>query len=156
MLARVYAMAVSSVCASVLSIWPLAGVYCARTLLGRRICKRVDVYMITLSCTWRIYALSERLLVTSCVPSVLWRCACLRTCVCKYSLISFIVYCQVPVLDWLGSSSKDRTSGSRWHWTLRHRQWEPWVAQWTDHRYSHCVVVVLIQQYDCLDVRPSL
>jgi len=41
----------------------LAGVYCARTLLGRRICKRVDVYVITLSCTWLIYALSERLLV---------------------------------------------------------------------------------------------
>jgi len=41
----------------------LARVYCARTLLGRRVCKRVDVYMITLSRTWRIYALSERLLV---------------------------------------------------------------------------------------------
>ena len=41
----------------------LTGVYCARTLLGRRVCKRADVYMITLSCTWRIYALSERLLV---------------------------------------------------------------------------------------------
>jgi len=35
----------------------LAGVYCARILLGRRVCKRVDVYMITLLCTWRIYAL---------------------------------------------------------------------------------------------------
>jgi len=41
----------------------LAGVYCARPLLGRRVCKRVDVYIITLSCSWRIYALSERLLV---------------------------------------------------------------------------------------------
>ena len=40
-----------------------AGVYCTRTLLGRRVCKRVDVYIITLSCTWRTYALSERLLV---------------------------------------------------------------------------------------------
>jgi len=39
----------------------LAGVYCARTLLGRRVCKHVDVYMITLSSPWRIYALSERL-----------------------------------------------------------------------------------------------
>jgi len=44
------------------SLWS-AGIYCARTLLGRRVCKRVDVYMITLSCTWRIYALSDRLLV---------------------------------------------------------------------------------------------
>jgi len=33
------------------------------TLLGRRVCKRVDVYIITLSCTWRTYAVSERLLV---------------------------------------------------------------------------------------------
>ena len=35
----------------------LAGVYCACTctLLGRRICKHADVYMITLSCSWRIY-----------------------------------------------------------------------------------------------------
>jgi len=41
----------------------LAGVYCARTLLGRGVCKRVDVYMMTLSCTWLIYALSERILV---------------------------------------------------------------------------------------------
>jgi len=42
----------------------LARVYCARTLLGRRVCKRLDVqYVITLSCTWRIYALSERFLV---------------------------------------------------------------------------------------------
>jgi len=48
----------------------LAGVYCARTLLGRRVCKRADVYMITLSCTWRIYALSERLLVLDCVSHV--------------------------------------------------------------------------------------
>jgi len=40
-------------------------VYCASTLLGRCLCKRVDVYIITLSCTWRIYALSERLLVSS-------------------------------------------------------------------------------------------
>jgi len=38
-------------------------VYCASTLLGRCLCKRADVYIITLSCTWRIYALSERLLV---------------------------------------------------------------------------------------------
>jgi len=38
-------------------------VYCASTLLGRCLCKRVDVYTITLSCTWRIYALSEHLLV---------------------------------------------------------------------------------------------
>jgi len=41
----------------------LAGIYCARTLLGRCVYKRVDVYMITLSCTWRIYALCEHLLV---------------------------------------------------------------------------------------------
>jgi len=43
----------------------LAGVYCASTLglLGRCLCKHVDVYIITLSCTWRIYALSECLLV---------------------------------------------------------------------------------------------
>jgi len=36
-----------------------------RTYITReaRICKRVDVYMITLLCTWQIYALSERLLV---------------------------------------------------------------------------------------------
>ena len=34
-----------------------------QTLLGRRVCKYVDVYMITLSCTWRTCALSERLLV---------------------------------------------------------------------------------------------
>jgi len=34
-----------------------------RTLLGRRVCKHVDVYIITSSCTWRIYALSECLLV---------------------------------------------------------------------------------------------
>jgi len=26
----------------------LAGVYCARTLLGRRVCKRVEVYIIAL------------------------------------------------------------------------------------------------------------
>jgi len=32
----------------------LAGIYCARTLLGRRVCKRIDVYVITLSCTWWI------------------------------------------------------------------------------------------------------
>jgi len=48
----------------------LAGVYCARTLLGRRVCKRVDVYIITLSCTWQIYALSERLLVIVCVFAI--------------------------------------------------------------------------------------
>ena len=41
----------------------LAGVYCTHTLLGRHVCKRVDVYIITVSCTWQIYALSERLLV---------------------------------------------------------------------------------------------
>ena len=41
----------------------MAGVYCTRTLLGRRICKRLDLYMITLSCSWQIYALYERLLV---------------------------------------------------------------------------------------------
>jgi len=35
--------------------------YCARTFLWRRVCKRVDVYIITLLCTWWIYALSERL-----------------------------------------------------------------------------------------------
>jgi len=38
-------------------------IYCASTLLGRCLCKRVDVYIITLSCTWRIYTLSEHLLV---------------------------------------------------------------------------------------------
>ena len=37
-------------------------VYCECTLLGRCICKCVDVYIITLSCTWRIYALSEVLI----------------------------------------------------------------------------------------------
>ena len=41
----------------------LVGVYCARSLLGRRVCKHVDVCIITLSCSWQIYALSERLLV---------------------------------------------------------------------------------------------
>jgi len=41
----------------------LAGVYCASTLVGRCLCKRVDVYIITISCTWWIYALSQRLLV---------------------------------------------------------------------------------------------
>ena len=41
----------------------LAAVYCASTLLGRCLCKRVDVCIITLSCTWQIYALSERLIV---------------------------------------------------------------------------------------------
>jgi len=30
---------------------------------ARSLCKRVDVYMITVLCTWRIYALSECLLV---------------------------------------------------------------------------------------------
>jgi len=34
----------------------------------RCLCKRVDVYIITLSCTWRIYALSERLLVVLVAP----------------------------------------------------------------------------------------
>jgi len=50
----------------------LAGV-CARSLLGRRVCKRVDVglYVITLSCTWRIYALSERLLVIITIPHII-------------------------------------------------------------------------------------
>jgi len=38
-------------------------VYCASKLLGRCLCKRIDVYIITLSCTWQIYALSECLLV---------------------------------------------------------------------------------------------
>jgi len=38
-------------------------IYCASILLGRCLSKRVDVYIITLSCTWPIYALSERLLV---------------------------------------------------------------------------------------------
>jgi len=46
----------------------LASVYCACTLLGRRVCKRVDVYIITWSCTWQIYALSERLLVVFLFP----------------------------------------------------------------------------------------
>ena len=41
----------------------LAGVYCTSTLLGRCLCKRVDVYIITILCTWQIYALFERLLV---------------------------------------------------------------------------------------------
>jgi len=45
------------------SIDNLAGIYCACTLLGRHVCKRVDVYIITLSCTCRIYALSQCLLV---------------------------------------------------------------------------------------------
>jgi len=48
----------------------LARVYCARTLLGRCVCKRVDVNIITLSCTWRIYALSELLLVPSCTAVI--------------------------------------------------------------------------------------
>ena len=47
----------------------LAGVYCASRLLGRCLCKRIDVYIITLSCTWRIYALSECLLVCICGTS---------------------------------------------------------------------------------------
>jgi len=38
-------------------------VYCASTLLGRCVCKRVDVYIMTLLCTWQICALFERLLV---------------------------------------------------------------------------------------------
>ena len=38
-------------------------IYYTSTLLRRCLCKRVDMYIITLSCTWRIYALSERLLV---------------------------------------------------------------------------------------------
>jgi len=38
-----------------------------RKYIGRCLCKCVDVYIITLSCTWRIYALSERLLVTSAI-----------------------------------------------------------------------------------------
>ena len=46
-----------------------------RTLLGRRVCKRVDVYIITLSCTWRIYALSERLLV---LPVRCFACVVIR------------------------------------------------------------------------------
>ena len=40
-------------------------IYYASTLLGRFLCKRVDVCIITLSCTWRICALSERLLVST-------------------------------------------------------------------------------------------
>jgi len=32
-------------------------------LLGRHVCKRVDLYIITMLCTWRTYALSECLLV---------------------------------------------------------------------------------------------
>jgi len=55
---------------TLLSLAGVYTVYCSRTLLGRRICKRVDVYMITLSCTWRIYALSERLLFFS--SSIEW------------------------------------------------------------------------------------
>jgi len=51
-------------------------VYCTSTLLGRCLCKHVDVYIITLSCTWRIYALSECLLVFSVMnelhTTVLW------------------------------------------------------------------------------------
>ena len=43
--------------------WQASTVQVHYYLLRRRVCKRVDVYMITLSCTWRIYALSERLLV---------------------------------------------------------------------------------------------
>jgi len=42
---------------------------CASTLLGRCLCKRVDMYIITLSCTWRIYAFSECLLVLYVLPS---------------------------------------------------------------------------------------
>ena len=53
---------------------------CASTLLGRCLCKRVDVYIIILSCTWRIYALSERLLVFNkemvCLPIFLFLSAC--------------------------------------------------------------------------------
>jgi len=36
-----------------------------RKYIGRCLCKRVDVYIITLSYTWQIYALSEHLLVNS-------------------------------------------------------------------------------------------
>ena len=57
-----------------------------RKYIGRCLCKRVDVYIITLLCTWRIYALSERLLVYSHVmlvyvrivfrpPGTYWRVA---------------------------------------------------------------------------------
>jgi len=35
----------------------LAGIYSARTLVGRNIRRRVGVYMITLSYTWQIHAL---------------------------------------------------------------------------------------------------
>jgi len=41
--------------------WQAMRLLCKYT--GRCLCKRVDVYIITLSCTWRIYALSEHLLV---------------------------------------------------------------------------------------------
>ena len=46
----------------------LAGIYCASTSLGRCLCKHVDMYIITISCTWWIYALSERLLVFNSRP----------------------------------------------------------------------------------------
>jgi len=49
-------------------------IYCASTLQGRCLCKRVDVYIITLSCTWWIYALSERLLVL-----IIWHHVCYQS-----------------------------------------------------------------------------
>ena len=42
--------------------WQVTRLLC-KYIARRCLCKRVDVYIITLSCTWRIYALSERLLV---------------------------------------------------------------------------------------------
>jgi len=39
-------------------------VYLRKYITRKCLCKRVDVYIITISCTWRIYALSERLLVS--------------------------------------------------------------------------------------------
>jgi len=53
-------------------------VYCTITLLGRCLCKCVDVYIITLSCTWRIYALSEHLLVLCLFSSQKWCCDATR------------------------------------------------------------------------------
>jgi len=43
-----------------------------RTYITMHVCKRVDVYTITLSSTWRIYALSERLLVSSSSDRLYW------------------------------------------------------------------------------------
>ena len=57
---------------------------CACTLLERRVCKRVDVQLITLLCTWRTYALSERLLVNT-----RWKCG-FAAAVCVDSAIPLI------------------------------------------------------------------